>query len=99
MLFASVLLVPILFALSKKSKWDRVVGNLSYPIYLSHLIVGQVLGVALGRAELSPGVILVLMPLGCIIAAVALHQVVERPVEKVRSAISARLKVPAKSLG
>jgi peptidoglycan/LPS O-acetylase OafA/YrhL len=91
MLFASVLLIPVLFALSKTSKWDRAVGNLSYPIYLSHLIVGQVLGVVLARTGLSEGAILVIMPLGCVAAAVVLHQAVERPIEGIRSAISARL--------
>lgn len=98
-LIASVLLIPVLFALSKQSKWDRAVGNLSYPIYLSHLIVGQVLGVVLGRTGLSHGVILVLMPLGCVAAAIVLHQLVERRIERVRSAISARLNGSAKSFG
>jgi len=32
-------LVPILFSLSKHSKIDRFIGELSYPIYLSHLFI------------------------------------------------------------
>jgi peptidoglycan/LPS O-acetylase OafA/YrhL len=98
MLLFAVLLIPVLFALSKRSKWDRTVGNLSYPIYLSHMIVGQVLGVVLSRVGLSPEVVCVLMPLGCIVTAIALHQAIERPVERIRTAISDRLAKSSKNL-
>jgi peptidoglycan/LPS O-acetylase OafA/YrhL len=90
-LIGSVITIPILFAISKKAVWDRAVGNLSYPIYLSHLFTGQVLGVVLHRVGLGEGMIALLLPMGCILVAIGLHYVVERPIEGVRSAVSARL--------
>lgn len=40
-IFTSLFIVslPILFELSKSWKWDRVMGELSYPVYLVHLLV------------------------------------------------------------
>ncbi len=40
-------LLPFLFAISKSLKWDRVVGELSYPVYLLHVFVISVVGVLL----------------------------------------------------
>ena len=31
--------IPWLFATFKDSRWDTEIGNLSYPIYLSHLLI------------------------------------------------------------
>ena len=43
---AFVLATPFLFALTKKDHLDGLIGNLSYPIYLTHLSVSQVVGFA-----------------------------------------------------
>lgn len=37
------LTIPCLFMLSKRSNVDRVLGELSYPVYLSHIAVYTVL--------------------------------------------------------
>lgn len=39
MLNACFLLLPFLFAHANKNKWDRFLGELSYPLYLNHLII------------------------------------------------------------
>ncbi|MGC4031391.1 MAG: hypothetical protein QM754_06570 [Tepidisphaeraceae bacterium] len=55
--------VPVLFAGSKSAKWDRLVGELSYPVYLTHGLIldmfsershhlGLVLGVTLAVSAL-----------------------------------------------
>jgi peptidoglycan/LPS O-acetylase OafA/YrhL len=31
--------LPFIFILTKKWKWDRYIGELSYPIYISHMLV------------------------------------------------------------
>ncbi len=39
MMLVFALCMPLLFEFSSRSRWDRNIGDLSYPIYLSHLIV------------------------------------------------------------
>lgn len=36
--------IPYVYELSKNNKWDRFLGELSYPIYLNHMLVISVLG-------------------------------------------------------
>ena len=38
-LFVFFLSVPFIFSLSKKWKFDRYIGELSYPVYISHVLV------------------------------------------------------------
>ena len=38
-LVITALCLPLLFALTKGMKWDKFIGNLSYPVYLGHGIV------------------------------------------------------------
>jgi peptidoglycan/LPS O-acetylase OafA/YrhL len=90
-LLAIALLVPVLFAVSKDSVWDRAVGNLSYPIYLSHMLVGWILAVAFKRMEVDPVLAGFLTPVACVVFAMILNQIVERPIEGIRSCISRRL--------
>ncbi|MEQ1749545.1 MAG: acyltransferase [Prosthecobacter sp.] len=40
---AAVVAIPILFARSSRFHWDRVLGNLSYPVYLVHISVIRLL--------------------------------------------------------
>lgn len=46
-------LIPFLFVISKSLRWDRVVGELSYPVYLLHVFVISVVGVLLGMLRMS----------------------------------------------
>jgi peptidoglycan/LPS O-acetylase OafA/YrhL len=90
-LLCFALLIPSLFALSKDSDWDRRLGNLSYPIYLSHMLVGGILAVVFKRLAVNDSLATVLMVAACILVAMILHRLVEVPVEGIRSAISRRL--------
>jgi peptidoglycan/LPS O-acetylase OafA/YrhL len=38
-LLAAVPILPVLFQTTMKRRWDRYLGDLSYPIYISHLLV------------------------------------------------------------
>lgn len=44
-LFFTLLAValPMIFALTKTSKFDRYIGDLSYPVYLSHVLIGSII--------------------------------------------------------
>ena len=92
-LLGIALAIPVLFALSKDSAWDRGVGNLSYPIYLCHMLVGQVLAVGFKRVSIDPTIAVVVVPVACVLTAMILHRIIEEPIEGIRSDISKRLAV------
>lgn len=84
--------IPLLFRLSQHSRFDRFIGDLSYPLYVSHLLVAQVSLVALKMAGFpDTSLSRLLLPLFCVLAAIALHYCVERPIEIIRSSISRRI--------
>ena len=74
-LFAAA--VPLLFMLSKDSRIDRYIGELSYPMYISHLLVLYVL------TRLNWPMPL-LGPLLTVAISVALFELIDRPVERFR---------------
>ena len=43
--------VPFIFALTKNWKVDRWIGELSYPVYIVHVVVGAVLAKALNAQD------------------------------------------------
>lgn len=46
---AFILLLPYLFVFQSKNRWDRKIGDLSYPIYISHMLVIWTFGYVLGK--------------------------------------------------
>lgn len=75
--------VPPIFAVSSRWRWDRVIGELSYPVYLVHLLVISTLAMVFKRVTGAPpdmGSVLV----ATLLVATALHLLVERPAERFR---------------
>ena len=81
--------VPIIFLLTKSVKWDRYIGELSYSIYLSHLLIVFVVSmIDIDYAE-SGWLIVLLTIVFCVI----LHEAFAKPLEKMRQKrISQQLK-------
>ncbi len=74
---------PLVFALTRSWRFDNLLGQLSYPVYLSHvLVIGVVLQLNLGG--LDKGLVATLATL---ILSVALYALVDRPLEHVRKRI------------
>ena len=73
--------LPLAFQLTRHNRVDRYLGELSYPIYLSHLLV---ISIALysGWAGARLAGLIVVLVLG---ASIALHEVVQRPVDRLRA--------------
>jgi peptidoglycan/LPS O-acetylase OafA/YrhL len=84
--------LPFIFEFSKKSKMDRAIGEMSYPLYLIH---GGVLGtlmwwrVPFGQSHLENLVIAVIFSL---LAAFAINKLVEVPAEKLRDRVQRYLR-------
>ncbi len=75
-----VLALPFLFSLTKKSAIDRYIGQLSYPIYLSHWIL--VLSILATTPDPEHNVFLTLLL--TLAAAIMLLRYVERPIDVYR---------------
>jgi peptidoglycan/LPS O-acetylase OafA/YrhL len=90
--------IPFIFSISMRSRADRLLGDLSYPIYIAHWLIIRAVG------EFS-GTIFRFLPYDyyreidiavVIIAATASHFGLERPIEKLRGRLSSPSKlVPA----
>ncbi len=81
-LFLTVaLLIPASFILTKKSKADRVLGNLSYPIYISQALIIKFVAIKSFPKFISPGFTALVV---VIAFSIVLDYVVTRPIEKYR---------------
>lgn len=73
--------LPLAFQLTRSHRLDRYLGELSYPVYLSHLLV---ISVALYSGWSGPrlAALIVVMVLA---ASIALHEAVQQPVDRYRA--------------
>ena len=78
--------IPILFALTRKSRFDIELGNLSYPIYIVHMLILSMASNILNQAGLkaSGGMISLIILGAVLVASMLLYVIVERPVDKIR---------------
>jgi peptidoglycan/LPS O-acetylase OafA/YrhL len=78
------LAVPVIFKFSRRSRIDYAIGELSYPIYISHMFVVLFLGrMTILVKVLGPGLTVALVAAGM---AMILNRVIARPIEKIRQA-------------
>jgi peptidoglycan/LPS O-acetylase OafA/YrhL len=87
---ALAVLLPFVFALSRNWKLDRVVGELSYPVYLVHVTVLAALPLARNHIALS-----VLLTLA---AALPLLFLIDRPVDRLRARLTERTQVTSQAI-
>jgi peptidoglycan/LPS O-acetylase OafA/YrhL len=81
--------LPWLFAATRTQRIDRLLGELSYPVYICHVLIIWVVGTgvfAVGRGRFLLVVALVLL------AAAVLYRFVDEPIDRLRHArLKARL--------
>ncbi len=83
-----VLLVPLTFLFQNRHRLDARIGNLSYPIYICHLLVISTVSRLVERYHVvGSGLILVVSLPTTLLAAVALDQWVAKPFERLRRQI------------
>ncbi|MGO4415500.1 acyltransferase family protein [Cupriavidus sp. KB_39] len=78
-LLAVFISIPAIFHLSKSSRVDRWIGELSYPVYLSQMMVIPLCSGAFGPGNIYPVI-------GSIAISVLVVLVIDRPIEKFRQA-------------
>lgn len=76
---ATVASIPFLFLLTKKMRFDRAIGELSYPIYIAHWTIIMVVEYFCGRRHL-PAIALAATIVFCL----ALNRLVADPIERYR---------------
>lgn len=83
-LIALFLSLPVLFDFSTTHSWDRKIGELSYPLYIVHILVISWLKVLMSG---GPYWLFSLVGIcGSLLGAIILYQMVDLPMERVRSA-------------
>ena len=81
--FGVALATPFIFSLSRKSKLDNFLGNLSYPVYLCHILVFDVV------SHLGPYAKIKYLPTALILAlSYAAYKYVEEPVQGIRKRVA-----------
>jgi peptidoglycan/LPS O-acetylase OafA/YrhL len=78
------LAVPVIFKFSRRSRIDYAIGELSYPVYISHMFVVLFLGrMSILVRVLGPGLTVALV---AVAMAMILNKIIARPIEKIRQA-------------
>ena len=91
--------LPLTFIFQNDRKWDRWIGELSFPIYICHVLVIDLLSTGLAKFDIDNKISLGLIAVPVSIAfAVILNLFVSRPVElirgKIRAGFSASISIP-----
>ncbi|MDB5807558.1 MAG: putative acyltransferase [Betaproteobacteria bacterium] len=86
---AAFLALPTLFEKTRSNRLDRVIGELSYPVYIAHVLVIWIVGRGLYD---SSGPAFLLTAVLVLMAAAALYRWVDKPVDRWRHARTARLR-------
>mgnify|MGYP003575937967 CR=1 FL=1 len=77
----TALIIPVVFKLSMKSKIDRYLGDLSYPIYISQSLIIMVTAPKVFPKIFGWGFTALCL---CIFFAVVVHHFITRPIERMR---------------
>lgn len=80
--FAMPVVLPFIFYLTKSIKWDRYIGDLSYPIYISHWLILIIFRKSFTSITGQKYIIITMIFI--IIAAICLTYFVEMPIHKYR---------------
>ncbi|MFN0040739.1 MAG: acyltransferase family protein [Burkholderiales bacterium] len=76
--------IPALFAATRNWRVDRQIGELSYPLYVSHFLVIWVAGLAF--SDVTSGIARVMVVACAILAAIALYKCIDTPIDRFRQA-------------
>lgn len=79
-----IIVVPFLFHLTRDLKLDRFIGELSYPIYLVHFQVVELVRLVLNRFSVPMEYLGIISGLASILLAIILYALIFRPFEERR---------------
>ena len=76
--------IPILFHLTSRTKIDRFIGELSYPVYLVHFTVVEIFNLVLERNSLHQTPLALMSSVASILIAILIYIFIFRPFEQKR---------------
>lgn len=85
--------LPILFVFQKENRWDSAIGDLSYPIYVRHILVILTVGFSLERwfgiekTSLPAALTIIVFTIGL---SLLLNRSIGAAVERARASVKAR---------
>jgi peptidoglycan/LPS O-acetylase OafA/YrhL len=88
LLIFSVISIPLFFELTKSNTIDRFIGELSYPVYCTHMLVAELNQTIIGYFKLSYSYLPGANVLVTILLSLALVFFVEKQIDKIRAKIS-----------
>jgi peptidoglycan/LPS O-acetylase OafA/YrhL len=88
--------LPYLFRTFQRSSWDRWIGDLSYPLYISHLFVKWVLVAIFSILHISAPPSGLLLLLCSTLFSVFMVLLMERPIDQFRQSRVPHLAAPIK---
>jgi peptidoglycan/LPS O-acetylase OafA/YrhL len=89
--FVFLMFIPMAFIFQNRHRIDNWIGNLSYPIYIGHILVIRVSGFAMSRfGIIDQRVVTIIGALLAIVFAVFLNQFIAVPVDKIRQNLKVR---------
>jgi len=92
-----VLLLPLVFMYRSNGLWDKRLGDLSYPVYIGHILVILLVGVALRILHWAPGALIQTL-LNIVLSAgfaLLLNKLLEQRIERIRDGMRCgRLPLP-----
>jgi peptidoglycan/LPS O-acetylase OafA/YrhL len=84
-LFAVVLAIPFIFLITKSSKFDRWIGEFSYPFYISHILCLKMAQTLIGKFKLSDSVAPVLAFVITFVFCYILIELFGKKIERIRA--------------
>ncbi len=90
--FLAAITIPFLFAVTFDNRVDRFVGELSYGVYLNHLLVISVVAVGIKNMGLPPQAYFPLVLLSCGVFSYLTSMLIELPIDRIRARISLHAK-------
>ncbi len=98
-----VMVIPVLFHLTSRLNLDRFIGELSYPVYLIHLTVIEIVNVIMERLSMPQTQLGAISAVLSILIAITLYRTIFKPFEDRRQNLVSNLlrkqKLPSPAVG
>jgi peptidoglycan/LPS O-acetylase OafA/YrhL len=83
-----IVLLPVMFVFQNHSAFDKYIGELSYPIYICHMLVAGLTATALAKLSVHQFAVVKSVQLIAVVAvAYGLNRFIAQPIEKLRALI------------
>jgi peptidoglycan/LPS O-acetylase OafA/YrhL len=83
----NVLLVPMLFAQATRHRWQKILGGLSYPVFICHWVVATLIVIYVPTFAGNGFVLFAAATVGSVLFSLLLYYGIDRPVQMLRESV------------